>query len=109
MLFPQQALPRSGVAVRVDEPAQLWVVVSALEVVQSRFGWLLLCTRRGKPLRDFVFRIATYRKRECSYYVLASIAVGLPRLLSGLFLKPLRAWDYPNKLPFVPKRRCLLV
>ena len=29
--------------------------------------------------------------------------------LSGIFLKPLRAWDYPNKLPFVPKRRCLLV
>ena len=29
--------------------------------------------------------------------------------LSGIFLKPLRAWDYPNNLPFVPKRRCLPV
>ena len=40
----------------------------------------------------------------------ASIAFGHPNTdLSGIFLKPLRAWDYPNKLPFVPKRRCLLV
>ena len=29
--------------------------------------------------------------------------------LTGIFLKPLRDWDYPNKLPFVPERRCLLV
>ena len=29
--------------------------------------------------------------------------------LSGIFLKPLRAWNDPNNLPFVPKRRCLLV
>ncbi len=26
----------------------------------------------------------------------ASITVVLPRHLSGIFLKPLRAWDYPN-------------
>ena len=39
-----------------------------------------------------------------------AIAFGHPNTdLSGIFLKPLRAWDYPNKLPFVPKRRCLLV
>ena len=25
-----------------------------------------------------------------------------------LLLKPLRAWDYPSGLPFVPQRRCLL-
>ena len=37
------------------------------------------------------------------------IAVVIPRHLSGLFLKPFRAWDYPNNLSFVPKRRCLLV
>lgn len=39
----------------------------------------------------------------------ASIAVVLPRHLSGVFLKPLRAWDYPNNLPFVPKRWCWVV
>ena len=40
----------------------------------------------------------------------ASIAFGHPNAdLSGIFLKPLRDWDYPNNLPFVPKRRCLLV
>ena len=40
----------------------------------------------------------------------ASIAFGHPNTdLSGIFLKPIRDWDYPNKLPFVPKRRCLLV
>ena len=40
----------------------------------------------------------------------ASIAFGHPNAdLSGIFLKPLRAWDYPNNLPFVPKRQCLLV
>ena len=33
----------------------------------------------------------------------------VPADFSGIFLKPLRAWDYPNKLPFVPQRRCLLV
>ena len=41
--------------------------------------------------------------------ITARTAVVTPRLLSETFLKPLRAWDYPNKLPFVPKRRCLLV
>ena len=29
--------------------------------------------------------------------------------MSGIFLTPLRAWDYSNKMLFVPKRRCLLV
>ena len=32
------------------------------------------------------------------------IAFGLPSTdLSGIFLKPLRAWDYPDKLTFTPK------
>ena len=30
----------------------------------------------------------------------ASIAVVIPRHLSGLFLKPFRAWDYPNETVF---------
>ena len=43
-------------------------------------------------------------------FVPASIAFGHPNAdLSGTFLKPLRDWDYPNNLPFVPQRRCLLV
>ena len=44
------------------------------------------------------------------YFTPASIAFGHPNAdLSGTFLKPLMAWGYPNNLPFVPKRRCLLV
>ena len=27
----------------------------------------------------------------------------IPRRLSGIFLKPLRAWDYPNNLSFAQK------
>lgn len=50
-----------------------------------------------------------FKNDRCTCHVPASIAVVLPQHLSGIFLKPLRAWDYPNKLPFVPKRRCLLV
>ena len=41
-----------------------------------------------------------------------SVAVVIPQRqnLSGVLMKPFKAWDYPNKLPFVPKgvicRRC---
>lgn len=43
--------------------------------------------------------------------VSASIAFVIPQRqnLSGVLLKPFRAWDYPSKLPFGDKRRCLLV
>ena len=33
-------------------------------------------------------------------HIPASIAVVIPRHLSGLFLKSLRAWDYPNETVF---------
>ena len=64
----------------------------------------------GLPPPGRCFSVCTCRKRKRNCYVPASIAFGHPNTdLSGVFLKPLRAWNYPNKLPFVPKRRCLLV
>lgn len=46
----------------------------------------------------------TCRKSECNCYVPASIAARIPQRqnLSGVLLKPLRTWDYPSSLPFVP-------
>ena len=43
-------------------------------------------------------------------FVPASIAFGHPSTdLSGIFLKPLKAGDFPNELPFIPERRGLPV
>ena len=47
----------------IDEPAGFRVVVATLEVIQPRLGWVLLCTRRGCPLRYIVFSVCTCRKR----------------------------------------------
>lgn len=38
----------------------------------------------------------------------ASIAIVIPRSLSRIFLEPLFGRGYPNSVPFVHKKRCLL-
>ena len=88
-------------------------IVAGLQIIQPRFGWILLCTQeRLSPSRDLLFRAVPAEKANVTalYQVPASIAFVIPQRqnLSGVLLKPLRAWDYPSSRPFVPKRRCLL-
>ena len=47
--MPQHSLAGGEVDIGGDEAANLRVVISALEIVPSCFGWVLLCTRRGCP------------------------------------------------------------
>ena len=111
--MPEEALAGAGVGVCVNKPFQLRIVVPALEIVEAGVGWTLLCAQeRLSPSCALLFRTVPAEKANVTaqYQVPASIAFGHPNTdLSGIFLKPLRVWDYPNKLPFVPKRRCLLV
>ena len=103
------ALTGRSIRIRIDEPTDFGIIVSGIEPIESGFGWVLLRTRRGCPPPERCFFGGYLPKKGMDCYVLASIAFGHPYAdLSGIFLKPLRAWDYPNKLPFVPKRRCLL-
>ena len=108
-VIAQDPLTSRNEGIRIEESTNLRIVISGLQIIEPGLGWVLLCTRRGCPLRNCVFGLLLAEKRECRCYVPASIADVIPRHLSGIFLKPLRAWDYPNNLSFVPNRRCLLV
>ena len=46
---------------------------------------------------------------QAACYVPASIVFAIPQKqnLSGVLRTPLRAWDYPSGLPFVPKKALL--
>ena len=102
-----------NISVRIYKSSRFGVIVAGLQVIQPRFGWILLCTQeRLSPSRDLLFRAVPAEKANVTalYQVPASIAFVIPQRqnLSGVLLKPLRAWDYPSSRPFVPKRRCLL-
>ena len=102
-----------NISVRIYKSSRFGVIVAGLQVIQPRFGWILLCTQeRLSPSRDLLFRAVPAEKANVTalYQVPASIAFVIPQRqnLSGVLLKPLGAWDYPSSRPFVPKRRCLL-
>ena len=63
-IIANNPLPCTCVAIIVDESTNLWVVVSALQVVEAGLGWVLLRTRRGCPLRDFAFRVVLTEKEN---------------------------------------------
>ena len=69
----------------------------------------LLAHERRKNVALILEIHEMFTRAECRCYVPASIADVIPRHLSRPFLKPLRAWDYPNKLPVGVQRQCLLV
>ena len=100
--------------IRIYKSSRFGVIVAGLQIIQPRFGWILLCAQeRLSPSCALLFRAVPAEKANVTalYQVPASIAIVIPQRqnLSGVLLKPLRAWDYPGILPSVPKRRCLLV
>ena len=76
------------VAVSIDKPLKLWVIVTAIKIVEAGFGWVLLCTRRGCPLRH-CFSVSTCRKRgkETVMYQQAS-PFGDKRQVVGIIPSP---------------------
>ena len=62
----QYALSGGDILIRIQEPPHLGIVIPAVEVIQPRLGWFLLCTRRGCPLQDVVFRYVLAEKENGS-------------------------------------------
>ena len=93
----QHSLTGGKVDVGRDEAAEFGVIVSALEIVEP--GFLVIhITPIAAGLVRAEFLLSTSKNRRCDTTALVRS-----------FLKPLRDWDYPNNLPFVPKMRCFLV
>ncbi len=46
---------RSDIAIRIQESSDFWIVVSCLQVVESRLGWTKLCTRQLKGVKRGFF------------------------------------------------------
>ena len=99
--------------IRIDESADLRIVISGLQIIEPGLGWVLLCIRRGcpPPGRCF-FRCVPCRKREWNWYVPAS------QQASCLASQTRFHWDNPKPLKIsgivltsavVSQRRCLLV
>ena len=59
-IVTQQSRPCADIPIRIQEPSPLRVIVPALQIVQPGVGWVLLCTRRGRPPSGTVtFRVVT--------------------------------------------------
>ena len=54
-IIAHKALAGGNKGIRIQEAAPLGVIIAGLEVIESCLGWVLLCTRRGCPLRDCFF------------------------------------------------------
>ncbi len=88
----------------INKSADCRIVIPTLEVIESRLGWVFTHTRRACSLRNMCFSggyqlkimLCTGKHRRCDTTTIVRI---IPETL--------RAWDYPNDQPFVPKRRCL--
>ena len=94
--------------VRIKESAYIGIVISAVEVVEARLGFVLLCPPGGVvPSGVAPFRRLPTETKCCLPAIIAFV-IPQRQNLSGVLLKPLRELDYPNNLPFVLKRRCLL-
>ena len=48
-IVAQQSRSGADIPIRIQEPSPLWVIVPALQIVHPGVGWVLLCTRRGRP------------------------------------------------------------
>ena len=48
-IVSDQTLPSGSKSVRIDKSAPVGVIIAGLEIVKPGFGWVLLCTRRGRP------------------------------------------------------------
>ena len=59
MTHLRRAVPLSSIYGSVEESAGLGVIISALEVIETCFGWVLPCTRRGCPPPEHCFSVCT--------------------------------------------------
>lgn len=48
-IVTRQSRSGADIPIRIQEPPPLRVIVPALQIVQPGVGWVLLCTRRGRP------------------------------------------------------------
>ncbi len=59
-IVTRQSRSGADIPIRIQKPSPLRVIVPALQIVQPRLGWTLLCTPEGSsPSGTVTFRVVT--------------------------------------------------
>ena len=82
------ALTSRNKAVGIDKPTPSRIIVSSVEVIQPRLGWVLLCTRRGCPPPGHFFGRLLAEKENGSVMYQQASPFGDKRQFVGIVPSP---------------------
>ena len=91
----------------VKKPTDLRIVIRAGYIIESRLGWVLLCTWRDCPPPGHFFRKITCRKIEWICYVPASIANGWQSALVRSIPETFKSLGLSQQTAFCPQKAML--